>query len=183
MKKPIVYFLETAERRIRTVFKGSGSHLLLFLWLLATCIGMGGCASQHFSLVQVEGGLFVEPIPSSRVSLSNIIVRQEGDELVITGEVRRLNAGFSGIGHVDVAVVSPGGTVVNQAHAAHTPKILPKTPGARKHRPSRFEVRLRCVPPKGSVVRAAYHGKPAQDDPLLDCEDNFAVPHDHDHGE
>jgi len=134
------------------------------------------------SLVRMEGGLFVEPIPSSRVSLSNIIVRQEGDELVITGEVRRLNAGFSGIGHVDVAVVSPGGTVINQAHVAHTPKILPKTPGARKHRPALFEVHLRCVPPKGSVVRMAYHGKPVQDDPLLDGDDNFAVPHDHDHG-
>ena len=182
MKKPIVRFRETAARRTRTAFSKRGSPLLLLLWLLATCVGVGGCVSQHSSLVQMEGGLFVEPIPSSRVSLSNIIVRQEGDELVITGEVRRLNAGFSGIGHVDVAVVSPGGTVINQAHVAHTPKILPKTPGARKHRPALFEVHLRCVPPKGSVVRMAYHGKPVQDDPLLDGDDNFAVPHDHDHG-
>ena len=182
MKKPIVRFRETTAHRTRTAFKERGSLFLLLLSLLATCVSMGGCVSQHPSHVQMEGRLFVEPIPSSRVSLSNIIVRQEGDELVITGEVRRLNAGFSGIGHVDVAVVSPGGTVINHAHAAYTPKILPKTPGARKHRPSRFEVHLRCVPPKGSVVRMAYHGKPAQDDPLLDCEDNFAVPHDHDHG-
>ena len=182
LKKPIARFRETAVRRIRTAFRESGSPLLLLLWLLATSVGIGGCVSQHSSLVRMEGGLFVEPIPSSRVSLSNIIVRQEGDELVITGEVRRLNAGFSGIGHVDVAVVSPGGTVINQAHVAHTPKILPKTPGARKHRPALFEVHLRCVPPKGSVVRMAYHGKPVQDDPLLDGDDNFAVPHDHDHG-
>jgi len=182
LKKPIVRFRETAAPGIRTAFRERGSLFLLLLWLLATCVGMGGCVSQHSGLALMEGGLFVEPIPSSRVSLSNIIVRQEGDELVITGEVRRLNTGFSGIGHVDVAVVSPGGTVINHAHAAYTPKILPKTPGARKHRPSRFEVHLHCVPPKGSVVRAAYHGKPAQDDPLTDCEDNFAVPHDHDHG-
>jgi hypothetical protein len=127
-------------------------------------------------------GLFVERIHSSRVSLSNIVVGQEGDELVITGEVRRLNTAFSGMGHVDVAVVSPSGVVISQAKVVYTPKILPKTPGARKHRSSRFEVHLRCVPPKGSVVRMAYHGKPAQDDPLTDCEDNFAVPNDHDHG-
>ena len=66
------------------------------------------------------GGLFVEPIPSSRVYLSNITAKQEGDELVIAGEVRRRNAAFSGIGHVDLAVVSPGGTVINQANAAYT---------------------------------------------------------------
>ncbi len=182
MKKPIVRFRETAVPRIRTAFNERGSLFLLLLCLLATCVGMGGCVSQHPSHVQMDGRLFVEPIPSSRVSLSNIIVIQEGDKLVITGEVRRLNAAFSGIGHVDVAVVSPGGTVINQAHAPHKPKILPKTPGARKHRPALFEVHLYCVPPRGSVVRMAYHGKPAQDDPLTDCEDNFAVPHDHDHG-
>jgi hypothetical protein len=127
-------------------------------------------------------GLFVERIHSSRVSLSNIVVGQEGDELVITGEVRRLNTAFSGMGHVDVAVVSPSGVVISQAKVVYTPKILPKTPGARKHRPSHFEVRLRCFPPKGSIIRVAYHGKPAQDDPLLDCEDNLAVPYDHDYG-
>jgi hypothetical protein len=158
------------------------SLYLLMIWYLAVMgIGFGGCASRYSSLDHMEG-LFVEHIHSSRVSLSNIVVGQEGDELVISGEVRRLNTAFSGMGHVDVAVVSPGGAVINQVNAAYTPKILPKTPGARKHRPSRFLVRMYCAPPKGSTIRVAYHGKPAEDDPLLDCEDNLAVPHDHDHG-
>ena len=128
------------------------------------------------------GNLFVEPIPSSRVLLSNITAKQEGDELLITGEVRRTNTAFSGMGHVDVAVVSPSGAVINQTNIPYTPKILPKTPGARKHRPSHFEARLSCVPPKGSIIRLAYHSKPDPDDPLLDCEDNAALPDGHDYG-
>jgi hypothetical protein len=175
-------FTERVECRFGSVLRKRISPYLSIIWLLAVIgIGFGGCASHHFSPVHM-GGLYIEHIHSSRVSLSNIVVGREGDELVITGEVRRLNTAFSGMGHVDVAVVSPSGAVINQANVVYTPKILPKTPGARKHRPSRFEVRLSCVPPKGSIIRLAYHGKPAQDDPLLDCEDNLAVPHDHDHG-
>ena len=173
-------FTERAVCRFGSFPRKRISFYLLMIWLLAA-ISIGGCTSLHSSPAQMEG-LFIEHVHSSRVSLSNIIVGQEGDELVITGEVRRLNTAFSGMGHVDVAVVSPDGAVMNQAHIDYQPKILPKTPGARKHRPSHFEVRLRCVPPKGSLIRVAYHGKPAQDDPLLDCEDNLAVPHDHDYG-
>jgi len=181
MKMPIVHPRKTTKHRTRSVMRGTYPLFLLLLWVAAASAGMGGCVTQNSSLVHV-GGLFVETIPSSRVFLSNIIVRPEGDELVITGEVRRRNAAFSGKGHVDVAVVTPGGTVIGQASTFYTPGILPKTPGARKHRPSRFEVRLNCIPPQGSIIRLAYHGKPDPDDPLLDCEDNFAVPHDHDHG-
>ena len=161
--------------------RGRYPLFLFLLWVAAAGAHMGGCASQFPPLARM-GDLYVEFIPSSRVVLSDITARQEGDELVIAGEVRRRNTAFSGIGHVDLAVVSPGGTVINQANAAYTPKILPKTPGARKHRPSHFEVRLYCVPPKGSVIRAAYHGKPDPDDPLLDCEDNVALPDGHDYG-
>lgn len=182
MKRPIVRFTETAACRIGSSLRKRGTLFLLILWFLVSIgAGLEGCASRQSSPEHAED-LFVEHIHSTRVSLSNIIVAQEGDELVITGEVRRLNAAFSGMGHVDVAVVSPSGAVINQTNADYTPKILPKTPGARRHRPSHFGVRLRCVPPKGSIIRVAYHGKPAQDDPLLDCEDNLAVPQNHDHG-
>ena len=74
------------------------------------------------------GDLFVQPIPSSRVILSNITAKQEGDELLIAGEVRRRNTAFSGMGHVDVAVISPSGAVINQTNTSYIPKILPKTP-------------------------------------------------------
>ena len=154
----------------------------LLFWIAWGLGGVWGCVPRHAPHSHMDGGLHVETIPSSRVTLSNITFRQEGRELIISGEIRRRNTGFSGKGHVDMAVISHGGTVVCQAKTSYTPRILPKTPGARKHRPSRFEVRLSCIPPQGSILRVAYHGIPDTDGPLIDGEDNYAVPQDHDHG-
>ncbi len=150
------------------------------LWLAPAITILQGCPVHH-SLKPV-GGLYVEKIPSSRVYLANINVKQNGKDLLISGEVSRRNAAFSGLGHVDVAVVSPDGEVIGQGIAPYSPKILPKTPGARKHRPSRFELHLTCTPSVGSIIRVAYHGQPDSDDPLLDHERNYAVPEAHDHG-
>lgn len=126
-------------------------------------------------------GLFIEPISSSLVHFSDIAVRQDGEELVISGEVSRRNPSFSGAGRVDVAVVSPAGRVIEKAGAPYTPPILPKTPGARKHHSSHFEVRLRCDPPQSSIVRIAYHAGGVSSDLMPDSE-NFALPDDHDCG-
>ena len=156
-------------------------NFLLLFWIAGVLGGIWGCAS-HNVFHDHMGGLYVETISSSRAYLSNINVRQEGLELIISGEVSRRNTAFSGKGHVDMAVISHGGTVFAQANTSYIPEILPKTPGARKHRPSRFEVRLNCIPPHGSIIRVAYHGTPDPDDPHLDGEDNYAVPKEHDHG-
>ncbi len=155
------------------------SLLFFFAWGLG---GVWGCVPRHAPHSHMDGGLHVETIPSSRVTLSNITVRQEGRELIISGEISRRNTAFSGKGHVDMAVISPGGTLFHQAKTTYTPQILPKTPGARKHRPSRFEVRFSRVPPHGSVLRVAYHGKHEPDDLFVDDEDNYAIPEDYDHG-
>ncbi len=159
----------------------NGSPYLFLLWFALALPSMAGCLSQQASL-GASGGLYLETIPSSRVTLSNITVKQGSAEMVIFGEVRRRNTAFSGLGHVDVAVVSPDGVVIGQCSATYLPKVLPKTPGARKHPPSHFEVHLGCIPPQGAIIRVAYHGKPDPNDPLVDTSENYAVPKHHDHG-
>ncbi len=161
--------------------KVKGSFFLLLTCFAVATAYIPGCSSHRSHLVKVED-LFIETIPSSWVYLSDITARQEGGELVISGKVSRRNTSFYGSGHVDMAVVSPGGLVIATANVPYTPKILPKTPGARKHRASRFEVSLRCIPPAWTVIRIAYHAKAASDDPTLDHEDNIALPEDHDYG-
>ena len=161
--------------------KIKGSFFLLLTCFAVSMAYISGCSSHRSHLVKMED-LYIEAIPSSLVYLSDITARQEGDELVISGKVSRRKTSFSGAGHVDMAVVSPGGLVIETANVPYTPKILPKTPGARKHRTSRFEARLRCIPPAWTVIRIAYHSKAASDDPMLDHEDNIALPEDHDHG-
>ena len=163
------------------MMKVKGGFLLLLTCFAVATAYISGCSFNRSRLVKM-GDLFIETIPSSRAFLSDITARQEGDELVISGKVSRRNTSFSGAGHVDMAVVSPGGLVIATANVPYTPKILPKTPGARKHRASHFEARLQCVPPEWTVIRIGYHAKAASDDPTLDHEDNVALPEDHDYG-
>jgi len=163
------------------MMKVKGGFVLLLTCFAIAAAYISGCSSQRSHLVKM-GDLFIETIPSSRVYFSDVTARQEGDELVVSGKVSRRNTSFSGAGRVDMAVVSPGGLVIDTANVPYTPKILPKTPGARKHRSSHFEARLRCIPPGWTVIRIAYHGKAASEDPMLDYEDNVAVPEDHDYG-
>ncbi len=154
---------------------------LFVLLCSAVCISISGCSSQSLHLTRM-GDLFVEPIPSSRVWFSDITAEQKGNELVISGKVSRLNPSFSGAGRVDVAVVSPGGEVVSKASVPYTPKVLPITPGARRHRASHFDARLSCMPPYGSIVRIAFHGLSSPSDDLFDGEENEAVPVVQDYG-
>lgn len=160
--------------------KAEAGLFLLLICLWAAAVSISGCYSQRFHLIEM-GDLYIEPIPSAQVYLSRIIAKQEGDELMISGEVSRRNTYFSGVGRVDVAVVSPGGMVIDTASVPYTPRVLPKTPGARKHHSSHFEVRLRCTPPLWSIVRIAYHAKALSND-LMPDEENLALPDDHDYG-
>ena len=155
--------------------------ILIVLCSAMVCVSISGCSYQGLRLKRM-GDLLIEPIPSSRASFSDIIAEQKGDELVISGKVSRLNPAFSGAGHVDMAVVSPGGLVVCKTSVPYTPRVLPKTPGARKHRSARFEARLSCVPPRESIVRIAFHGLSDSPDDLSDCKENEAVPDVWDYG-
>jgi len=151
----------------------------LLIWVTALLFA-GGCASPY--VLDPQGNFYIERIPSSWAYLSDITLDQEGKTLVIRGALSRLNDAFSGTGHIDVAVVSPPGQVIIHASAPYEPKTLPRTPGARKHRPSRFEIRLSAIPPKGSVIRLAFHGKPDPNDTPLYEHENLAVPDKFDFG-
>ncbi|EFK11921.1 conserved hypothetical protein [delta proteobacterium NaphS2] len=141
---------------------------------------VGGCASPY--ALDHKGNFYIECIPSSRAYIGDVTVDQRGEKLVIKGSVRRRIAAFSGTGHVDLAVVSPSGQVISQTSVPFEPKVLSKTPGARTHRPSRFEIGLSLIPPKGSLIRLAFHGKPDPDDAMLDEHENLAVPDNFDYG-
>ena len=169
-----IYADNIAQNRRATMAREKKRGLLIGIYLMSAALIVTGCASGPMGLVKT-GELFIEPIPSSRVYFSNLTVRQEGTELVIAGSVSRRNSAFFGSGHVDVAVVAPTGEVLWKASVIYTPRKLRKTPGARKHRGSRFEARLPCVPPQKTTIRIAYHASAySTDEP--DCERNKSVP-------
>ena len=153
--------------------------LTMLSWVTALLFA-GGCASPYS--LDHKRNYYIERIPYSQAYLSDVTVNQKEEKLVIQGLVSRRIAAFSGIGHVDVAVVAPRGQVISQAAIPYEPKKLPKTPGARKHRPSRFETSLPVNPPKGSLIRLAIHGMPDPNEEIVDEHENLAVSDEFDFG-
>ena len=143
--------------------------VLFLLGFVTTGMFLSGCAPKHVNLI-TKKGVSIETIHSARVQISDMAVSEDGNELVISGKVHRRNPSISGAGHVDVTILDPAGNVIEKGSVAYTPTTLPKTPGARKHRGSRFEIRLLCVLPAGRKVQVAYHARGKSECNGLDCE-------------
>lgn len=144
-------------------------NVLFLLGVVTTGIFLSGCAPKHMNLI-TKKGVSIEAVHSARVHISDLAVSEDGNELVITGKVSRRNPSISGSGHVDVTILDPAGNVIEKGSVPYTPTTLPKTPGARRHRGSRFEARLPCVLPAGSKVQIAYHARVKPESNGLDCE-------------
>jgi len=148
--------------------------VLSVLGFLTTGIFLSGCAPKHVNLI-TKKGVSIETIHSAQVHISDVVVSEDGNELVITGKVYRRNRSISGSGHVDVTILDPAGNVIEKGSVPYTPTTLPKTPGARRHRGSRFEVRLPSVLPAGSRVQVAYHATVKPESNGLDCERSVSI--------
>ena len=143
--------------------------VLFLLGFATTGMFLAGCAPKHKNLI-TQKGVSIEAVHSAQTHISDMAVSEDGNELVITGKVHRRNRSISGSGHVDVTILDSAGNVIEKGGVPYTPTTLPKTPGARKHRGSRFEVRLPGVLPAGSKVQVAYHATIKPGSNGLDCE-------------
>jgi len=148
--------------------------ILSALILVTSLVFFAGCASDRVNLVD-RGTVSIERVPSGGIYISEVRVNQDGDELVVTGRVRRRGHSPVSLGHVDVSIISPEGKTLEQVSTYYSPRIIPSKPGHRRLHGSRFEVRLPTIPPTGSKVRVAYHGVSKPDSRTSSCDKNMAV--------
>lgn len=138
-------------------------------------VGMTGwaCASNRVNLLK-DGAVKLERIPSKGYYISHVDVYQYDDELVVHGNVKLRGHPGTGTGHVDIAIVSSDGEVLEQISTLYKPRII----STRKmhKRTAYFNVRLSTILPMESTVRAAYHRDSKPDRKTFPCEGNIAVP-------
>ena len=148
-------------------------HLVTILGVGCVLLAIGGCASSRYNLVK-EGAISVEYMPS------------EGDTFVSQVDVYRIENGIkiSGTvkvpkalhptrgGHVDVAILSSDGALLQKASIQHNSRN-PRRTSAHKL-PFRAYIPIELLPE--STIRIAYH-KPSypQGDAVFDCERNSAI--------
>ncbi len=149
--------------------KAKELRILFVLMILSVSMTGWACASNRVNLLK-DGTSKLEIIPSKGYYISKVHVNQNGDELEITGRVKRRSYSGTGGGHVDITIVNPKDEVLEKLSTFYVPRMIPTK---RMHtRESRFEVRLPTILPTGSKVRVAYHRVSKQDRRTFSCGEN-----------
>ena len=147
-------------------------YLLFFSVLVLLAFGLSSTAfaSTRIDLIKNDT-LEIERLPSRGYRILRIFAYNDNNELVVTGRVKRLHSTYFGTGHVDIAIISPGGEILNQVSTSYTPRYLRRKPS----RGSRFEVRFPDVPQVGSTVRIVHHRNDELKNIAFQCENNMAA--------
>ncbi|MCP4709659.1 MAG: hypothetical protein GY869_13615 [Planctomycetes bacterium] len=137
--------------------------------LVTASVLLCGCGSS-MSLTSDVPDIFVDGVHA----------HQNGDETVINGQVKRSlrNCCDSARGHVDIAVFTPDGFVIDMFSALFTPRNIPKV----RTRSSNFEVLRPYTLDTESTIRLAYHGTggiaghDVDRNGVFQCANNMALP-------
>lgn len=129
----------------RTIFT-SVTAVLIMLVMFSS-----GCADNRINLVD-DGVLTLEKQASGKVYIAWCDAYKNEDGITIAGVLRRRDhIGVPIKKHVDVTILSPEGTVLNEARSLDY--YIPRDITGRFESFQRFRVNFPNVPPQGSVVR------------------------------
>lgn len=123
--------------------------LVSMLLLAAASLGLVssfGCTLKRPDLVS-NGMLTLERVPEKRGYWRDFHVVQDGEELVVTGYVRR----FLVPGELQVTILAADGQPI-----AEKTQAVRRLNRSSRVRHARFETRFRVSPPAGSVVRLRH---------------------------
>ena len=116
---------------------------------------ISGCAANRVDIVD-SGLLSLEQHATGKVYIAWSSAYKDGDGFVVTGVLRRRDTvGLPIKAHVDVTVLSPDGTVLDEASSSNV--CVPRRITGRGQRFRRFRVHFPSIPAQGSSVRMVSH--------------------------
>jgi hypothetical protein len=118
-------------------------------------IVISGCAANRIDLVD-SGVLTLEQKAAGKVYIAWSDAYEDGDGFVVTGVLRRRDTvGMPIKAHVDVTILSPDGTIIEESHSSDV--YVPRRIIGRGRSLKRFKVRFSDVPAQGSLIRLVSH--------------------------
>ena len=120
---------------------------------------LAGCAASRGNLVQT-GAVNLEKVSDAKDNAYVIFAyaHQEGNDLVVTGEVKRRSRLRNFSGHTDITILSPAGELIKEVSVDYYPKRIPR----KGQLTSRFSVHFPMETPENITVRVRYHDDPHQ---------------------
>ena len=101
------------------------------------------------------GSLTMKVLPATDVHIIQASARQDGENVVVDGQITRKKIGGRGIvkGHVDIEIIDEGGKTIRQIITDISPRIVPKFSGMK----STFSTKIPFIAPQGSIVTVMFH--------------------------
>jgi hypothetical protein len=133
-------------------------HLILMAMVAGSVMlsGIVGCRAPHKSLVD-SGIVGLEKQGHGKIHVVWSDVYEDDDGLVVAGVIRRYDrVGLPIKTHVNVAILSPGGIILNEGQSRDM--YVPRNITGKGQSPQRFAVHFAKTPPQGSLIRVTTAG-------------------------
>ena len=155
------------SKKKRWTFHAASSFSMSFLGVVLLILTMSGCALNRPNLVR-DGFVELEILPNEgKVEIGKVRVFNKNTDLVIAGTVERRAAAVVRRSHVDIAILSPDGKVIEALSTHYTPSF------ARiRNRKSNFSVSLPVDLPQDGKIRVALHTQSVKN--TFNCGHNIA---------
>ncbi|MBV5329527.1 MAG: hypothetical protein JZU65_18190 [Chlorobium sp.] len=127
------------------------------LLIMASTFALAACTVKPSS-PPAPDSLATKILSTSEVQIVQTSARQDGENIVVDGQVRRTVTGGRGIikGHIDIGIIDTEGNTIGRVVTNVSPEIIPN----RGVMTSSFTTRIPLVAPQGSVVRVRFHNGP-----------------------
>lgn len=139
--------------------------ILLSGALIAIAIG---CASR-INLVN-DGIYSVNTRDTNGVKITTTKISVDDGRFIVTGKLKRASISRSYPGHVDVVIIGPDGSVLDQASVKNKMPFI----GRSRRKISSFKAEFFKIPPEGATVIISFHGKTSSEGEEFDCGANVA---------
>ena len=141
------------------------TSVLLSVASIATAIG---CASRINLVNEGIYSIVTQDINGVKITTTEISV--DNDKFKVAGKLKRTYTSKSYPGHVDVAIISPDGSVLDQVSVKNKMPFI----GRSKRKNSSFRVEFSQIPPEGATIKISFHGKTSSGSEEFDCGANAA---------
>ena len=121
-------------------------------------IVLSGCSFSNMNLTDHAAYTIERVNISDRISIRSAKVYQDDGDTVVSGKVKlNKNLFQSKQGHVDIAVISSDGTVLDTASVFYNPRRRTRRMQLKANTGSSFTARFPGLLPQGSIVRLVPH--------------------------
>ncbi|MBW8035977.1 MAG: hypothetical protein FVQ79_10180 [Planctomycetes bacterium] len=139
------------------MIKKQNTIYIAVLTLVLLVVFLSGCIATNRTDLVKNGTVTIARQKTGKAYISSSSAYEENGELVITGILRRRDhVGGPIKTHVDVAIVSAGGTVASEVRSSDI-AVSRRIAGRGYLSSERFTIRISDVPAKGSIVRLVSH--------------------------